>query len=105
MTIDDLFREVHYTLTLHSIQTTYENAIVNLTNAIDKTVADPDIETIDVTRVLALQWVITILQNEIEIAVLKLEALRPILASQNYFEVLANNEWVTSWHFSPSKRA
>jgi hypothetical protein len=55
MTIDNLFGEVHYTLTLHSIQSTYKNAIVNLTNAIDKTVADPDIETIDVTRVLALQ--------------------------------------------------
>jgi hypothetical protein len=94
MNIDNLLYEVHYTLGLYSIRTTYENAIINLTNAIDETVANPDVETIDVTRVLALQWAIGILQNKIEIVALELDALHPIPASQNYFEVLASNEWV-----------
>jgi hypothetical protein len=55
MNVDDLVHEVHYTLALHSIRMTYENAIVNLTNAINKTVADPDVETINTVRLLALQ--------------------------------------------------
>jgi hypothetical protein len=92
MNIDNLVHEVHYTLALHSIQTTYKNAIVNLTNAIDKTITDPNVETIDTVQILALQQAIGILQNEIEIAVLELDTLRPILASQNYFEVLASSE-------------
>jgi hypothetical protein len=88
MNIDNLLYEVHYTLGLHSIRTTYKNAIVNLTNAIDETVADPNVETIDVTRVLTLQQAIGILQNEIEIVAFELDALHPIPASQNYFEAL-----------------
>jgi hypothetical protein len=103
MNIKELFAEVHYTLALHSICTTYENTIVNLTNAIDETVADPNIETIDVTRVLALQWMITVLQNKIEIVHFELEALKPILVSQNYFAVLANAEWATRQVFMPLK--
>jgi hypothetical protein len=55
MNTAELFDKVHYMLSLHSIQTTYENTIANLTNAIDKTVTNPDVETINVTRVLALQ--------------------------------------------------
>jgi hypothetical protein len=92
MNIDELVDEVHYTLGLHSIQMTYENAIANLTNTLDEVVADPDIETINVTRVLALQRAITILQNEIEITVLDLDMLKPIPALQNYFTVLATSE-------------
>jgi hypothetical protein len=92
MNIDSLLYEVHYTLGLYSIRTMYENAIVNLTNAIDKTIADPDVETIDAVRVLALQQAIGILQNEIEIVALELDTLRPIPASQNYFNVLATSE-------------
>jgi hypothetical protein len=73
----------------------YENTIVNLTNAINETIANPDIETIDTVRVSTLQRAIGILQNEIEIVALELDALRPIPVSQNYFHILATSEWVT----------
>jgi hypothetical protein len=92
MNLDSLFSEVHYTLGLYSIQTMYENTIVNLTNAINETIADPDVETIDTVRVSTLQRAIGILQNEIKIVALELDALHPIPVSQNYFHILATSE-------------